>query len=60
MAKGYLKIKLIRSVIGRPIKHRKVLHGMGLKRLNKVVVLKDTRETRGMIKKVRHLLEIID
>jgi large subunit ribosomal protein L30 len=55
----YIKIKLIRSGIGRPRKHRAVLQGMGLTKVNKVVSLKDTPETRGMIKKVSHLVEVL-
>ena len=51
-----IKVKLVRSMIGRPAKHRKVLRGMGLTRLNKTVELKDTPEVRGMIKKVTHLV----
>jgi large subunit ribosomal protein L30 len=58
--KGYVKLKLIRSGIGRPRKHRAVLCGMGLTKVNKVVVLKDTPETWGMIKKVSHLVEVIE
>jgi large subunit ribosomal protein L30 len=46
---GSVKVKLIRSMIGRPEKHRKVLRGMGLTRLNKTVEFKDTPEIRGMI-----------
>ena len=53
---GSVKVKLIRSMIGRPEKHRKVLTGMGLTRLNKTVELKDTPEIRGMINKVIHLV----
>ena len=60
MAAGYIKIKLVRSGIGHPEKHRAVLRGMGLTKLNKVVVLKDTPETRGMIRKVSHLLEVME
>ncbi|MBW2039354.1 MAG: 50S ribosomal protein L30 [Deltaproteobacteria bacterium] len=60
MAKGYLNVKLVRSGIGRPRKHREVLRGMGLTKLNKVVVLKDTPETWGMIKKVSHLVKVIE
>jgi large subunit ribosomal protein L30 len=52
------KITLVRSHIGKPAKHRAVLQGMGLTRLNKTVTLKDTPETRGMIKKVSHMLKI--
>ena len=57
--KGYVRLKLIRSSIGRPRKHRAVLRGMGLTRVNKVVSLKDTPETWGMIRKVSHLVEVI-
>jgi large subunit ribosomal protein L30 len=53
---GSVKVKLIRSMIGRPEKHRKILRGMGLTRLNKTVELKDTPEIRGMINKVTHLV----
>ena len=53
---GTIKVKLVRSMIGRPEKQRKVLRGMGLTRLNKTVELKDTPEIRGMIKKVTHLV----
>jgi len=53
---GSVKVKLVRSMIGRPEKHRKVLRGMGLTRLNKTVELNDTPEIRGMINKVSHLV----
>jgi len=33
---------------------------MGLTKLNKVMVLKDTPQTWGMIKKVSHLVEVIE
>jgi len=60
MGTGYVKIKLVRSGIGHPQRHKAVLQGMGLTKLNKVVVLKDTPETWGMIKKVSHLVEVIE
>lgn len=53
-----LKITLVRSVIGRPEKHRKVLLAMGLKRTHRSVVLPDTPIIRGMIKKVSHLIQV--
>ena len=53
---GNVKVTLVRSMIGRPEKHRRVLSGMGLTRLNKTVELKDTPEIRGMINKVSHLV----
>jgi large subunit ribosomal protein L30 len=51
-----LKITLVKSMIGRPEKHRRVLRGMGLTRLNKTVELVDTPAIRGMIHKVSHLV----
>ena len=53
---GSVKVTLVRSMIGRPESHRRVLRGMGLNRLNKTVELKDTPEIRGMINKVSHLV----
>ncbi len=52
-----LKITLVKSMIGRPEKHRKVLRGMGLTKLNKTVELQDTPSTRGMINVVSHLVK---
>jgi len=53
-----LKIKMVMSEIGRPEKQRKVLRGMGLKKLNNIVILADTPQTRGMINKVSHLVSV--
>lgn len=53
-----LKITLIKSMIGRPEKHRKILRGMGLTKLNKTVELKDTPSVRGMTKHVSHLVRV--
>jgi len=60
MGTGHVKLRLIRSGIGHPRRHREVLRGMGLTKINKVVVLKDTPEIRGMIRKVSHLVEVIE
>lgn len=51
-----LKVTLIRSMIGRPEKHRKVLRGMGLTKMNKTVELENTPAIRGMIHTVSHLV----
>jgi large subunit ribosomal protein L30 len=53
---GMLKIKLVKSMIGRPEKHRKVLRGMGLTKINRTVVLQNTPSVRGMVEKVSHLV----
>jgi large subunit ribosomal protein L30 len=51
-----LKITLVKSYIGRPQKQRQVLRGLGLGKLNRTVLLKDTPEIRGMVSKVSHLV----
>jgi large subunit ribosomal protein L30 len=53
-----LRITLKKSMIGRPEKHRRVIQSLGLKRLNKTVVLQDTPTVRGMIQKVSHMLAV--
>jgi large subunit ribosomal protein L30 len=51
-----LKITLVKSMIGRPEKHRNVLRGMGLTKLNRTVELQNTPSVRGMVEKVSHLV----
>jgi large subunit ribosomal protein L30 len=53
-----LKITLRKSAIGFDKKQKQVVEGLGLRRLNHTVELADTPATRGMILKVRHLVEV--
>jgi large subunit ribosomal protein L30 len=53
-----LKVTLLRSTIGFNETQFKTVQGMGLRRLRHTVELPDTPETRGMIHKVRHLVEV--
>jgi large subunit ribosomal protein L30 len=53
-----LKVTLVKSMIGRPEKHRKVLRGIGLRKMNKTVHLEDTPAIRGMINVVSHLVSV--
>ena len=55
---GMLKITLVKSMIGRPEKHRKVLRGMGLTKINRTVELKDSPSIRGMVHAVSHLVKV--
>jgi large subunit ribosomal protein L30 len=43
-------------MIGRPSRQREILKGMGLLKINKAVILKDSPEIRGMVNKVSHLV----
>ena len=47
-----LKITLVKSTIGAVPKHKKTVEALGLKKLNKTVVLPDNAATRGMVKQV--------
>ena len=53
-----LKITLVKSTIGAVPKHKKTVEALGLKKLNKTVVLPDNAATRGMIKQVQHLVKV--
>jgi large subunit ribosomal protein L30 len=54
-----IKIKWVKSDICTPRKHKAVVKGLGFTRLNQVVEREDTPSIRGMVKKVPHLLEIV-
>jgi large subunit ribosomal protein L30 len=53
-----LKITLVRSTIGFNQTQAKTVEGMGLRRIRHTVELPDTPAVRGMIHKVRHLVEV--
>ena len=57
---GQIKVTLKKSGIGRKEYFTKVLKGLGLTRLNKTVVLQDTPEIRGMVRKVAHMVSVED
>ena len=53
---GKLKITLVKSMIGRPEKHRQVLRGLGLNKVNRSVLRENTPAIRGMVNAVSHLV----
>jgi large subunit ribosomal protein L30 len=55
---AHIKIKLVKSIIGRPEKHRKVVRSLGLRKTNQTVEKEDTASIRGMIQVVPHLLKV--
>ena len=55
-----IKIKQIGSPIRRPESQRKILIGLGLNKMHKVVERKDTPEVRGAIAKIPHLVTVVD
>ena len=57
-AAGQLRIRWVRSVIGYPERVRQTMRGLGFHRMHEVVERPDTPAIRGMIHKVRHLVEV--
>ena len=55
-----IRIRQIRSGIGCPIEMRETLKALGLGKLHRVTERVDSRETRGMIAKIPHLVEVVD
>ena len=53
-----LKITLVKSTIGAVPKHKKTVEALGLKKLNKTVVLPDNAATRGMVNQVSPLVKV--
>jgi large subunit ribosomal protein L30 len=57
---GKIHLKWVRSAICTPVKHKRVVKGLGFTRLNQVIERPDTAAIRGMVKKVPHLVTIVD
>ncbi len=55
---GTVKVTLVKSPIGFKDNQEVVVRGLGLRRIRHTVELKDTPAVRGMIHKVRHLVEV--
>ncbi|HLH07064.1 MAG TPA: 50S ribosomal protein L30 [Terriglobales bacterium] len=58
-AKHTLKLKWVRSAIQAPVKHKKVIKGLGFTRLNQVIEREDSPSIRGMVAKVPHLVVVV-
>ena len=55
-----IKIKQVKSRIDAPIDQRRTLDSLGLRKMNAVVSHEDTPSVRGMIKKVHHLVRVVE
>ena len=55
-----IKIKQIGSPIRRPKVQREILIGLGLNKMHRVVELEDTPEVRGALRKLPHMVAIVD
>ena len=59
-ASGKIKLRRVGSPIRREGYQRATLMGLGLRRANQVVELEDTPAVQGMIKRVHHLIEVVE
>lgn len=55
-----IKIQQIKSKIGAPIDQKRTLQALGLRKISQVVEVEDTPSNRGMIRKVHHLVSVVD
>ncbi len=58
MADKKLKITLVKSTIGAVPKHKKIVESMGLRKLNKSVIVPDNAASRGQIQQIQHLVKV--
>ena len=55
-----IRVTLVRSSSGRLRNHQACVRGLGLRHLNDTVVVADTAENRGMVRKIAYLLQVED
>tara|TARA_B100000287_G_scaffold418031_1_gene454484 strand:+ start:128 stop:337 length:210 start_codon:yes stop_codon:yes gene_type:complete len=55
-----IKIKQIKSRIGRPKDQKRTLEALGLRKINSIVEHNSTPQIIGMINKVEHLVKIVE
>ena len=55
-----IKIKLVKSGIDRPERQKRTLAALGLRKMQHTVEVENTPQVKGMIEKVKHLLEITE
>jgi len=60
MSGSKVKVRQVRSAIGFERSQRATLRGLGLRRVGSTRELEDTPSVRGMINKVRHLVQVED
>ena len=55
-----IKLQYFRSKICTPVKHKLVIKGLGFTRLNQVIERENTDSIMGMVKKVPHLVRVVE
>ncbi len=55
-----IKVQQIKSKIGAPIDQKRTLDALGLRKISQVIEVEDTPSIRGMIRKVHHLVKVVE
>lgn len=55
-----IKIKLVKSPIGKPETHKRTIEALGLKKIGQVVEKNDTPQIRGMIHQVDYMVDVVE
>ena len=55
-----IKIIQVKSKIGYPVDQKRTLLALGLRKISQVVEVEDTPSVRGMIRKVHHLVNVVE
>lgn len=55
-----LHVKMVHSGAGRPERQKQTLIALGLRKMGRVNVIKDSPAVRGMIRKVAHLVQVTE
>jgi large subunit ribosomal protein L30 len=55
-----IKIKQVKSTIKKPLRQKRTIKALGFKKLNQVIEKEATPQILGMVKKVSHLVKVVD
>ena len=55
-----IKIKQVKSAIKRPAVQKATIKALGFRKLNQVIEKEATPQILGMVKKVQHLIEVVE
>ncbi|MBF0218811.1 MAG: 50S ribosomal protein L30 [Gammaproteobacteria bacterium] len=55
-----IKVKLVKSIIGRQPSHRACVAGLGLRKINQISEVEDTPAVRGMINRVCYMVKVVE
>ena len=55
-----IKIRQVRSAINKPLRQKRTIEALGIKKLHQIIEKEATPQVLGMIKKVSHLVEVVD